>query len=332
MRRTFVGRCAAASGWVRLTNRSVDYPELQQVAMWRSDSSEAPQPILVLGGSTGLERMSKICKDITNDAGCAGIELPTREPSADWMREQADLVVKFINTLYCPWVHVIGHSVGALLALQLAHDFPSRIGTVTLLDTPVVSQAGMRAADLRRALVFSETDPNVTDAEVDSMRKELAELRPRESDLSCASEDAALFKALLQGNPDDPPDSPRPEFWSLPHEKLASVMHPMLIVRPEKGSLISSKEDKNYYNTFWVKAIKSIDAKGHDDLFNGGAGDVAYEIDSFHKRYSIQHIVDRMWDEAKHRKLESAARKGLDAPASDSRKGQKQGKKKEKKG
>ena len=223
----------------------------------------------------------------TDGAGCVGIELPEREVDSAWLDEQADLVIKAINVLYCPWVHVVCvgrdlvhththahthsshchsspqvcHSVGALLAMRVAHRHSDRIGTITVIDTPLVNNASMRASELLQALRHSETDPNVTDQEIEAMEKQLASLTVAESVKTPAEADADTFGALLN-----------PEFYPLTYQlHLEKVAQPMMVVRSQDKAnpVIQNSDIACYYNTFNVKTILPVDGSDRKSLYTG---------------------------------------------------------------
>ena len=60
------------------------------------------------------------------------------------------------------------------------------------------------------------------------------------------------------------------------------------------------------------------------------AFDVAHGIETFHQKYSTQHIVENQWEEVKHFKLKGAAKMGMGGQDSKKEPEQQQKKKKKK--
>eukprot|EP01060_Flectonema_neradi_P033616 TRINITY_DN5694_c0_g2_i1.p1 TRINITY_DN5694_c0_g2~~TRINITY_DN5694_c0_g2_i1.p1 ORF type:complete len:328 (+),score=62.21 TRINITY_DN5694_c0_g2_i1:40-1023(+) len=326
MRRCLALRCPASAGWIKSPFRQVDYPELADVGMWRRTTNQAPQPVLMLTGEGGLELLSGVAENMTSPV--AGIELPKLDASAEWMAKQSDLVVKYINILYSPWVHVVSHSTGSLLALYVAHKYPARIGSITIIDTPVVHENDERIFDLRRALDISKEDCNITDEDIKTYSTEIESL---ECDVSPPSEiDAETFSKLRSG---EVVGDERIDWW-LPYGSIRQVKHPMLLVQPEKAAFTSKQQIFASKAAFNVKTVQTIEDGEGVGMFDDEAFDIAHSIDTFHQRYSTQHIIESKWEEVKEFKLKGAAKMGMGGQEKEKGKGKepKQKKKKGKKG
>eukprot|EP01059_Diplonema_ambulator_P028719 TRINITY_DN47618_c0_g1_i1.p1 TRINITY_DN47618_c0_g1~~TRINITY_DN47618_c0_g1_i1.p1 ORF type:complete len:338 (+),score=103.32 TRINITY_DN47618_c0_g1_i1:142-1014(+) len=288
--------------------------------MWRSHESEALQPVLVLSGKGGLEKLGELCKNMDNAAGCAAVELPELEPSPEWMEKQADLVVKYINVLGCPWVHVMGHSVGALLGAYLAWRHPDRVGSLALIDTPIIGVQDRSIHALEERLQQSERDVNITDEEVAEMTAKLQKEREVPLPKPPLEADTELYHGLLKGG-----------HW-LSFAQLQEIRQPLVMARPNKNGCVTNELLKATTSALAVKDIYNIDADGHEKMLQSAYDDLAFELDTFHAQYLTQTHVEQMWEEVKNNRIDAANKMGKAESQGASKGDSKADKKKKKKG
>eukprot|EP01064_Diplonema_japonicum_P036181 TRINITY_DN8061_c0_g1_i1.p1 TRINITY_DN8061_c0_g1~~TRINITY_DN8061_c0_g1_i1.p1 ORF type:complete len:322 (+),score=59.01 TRINITY_DN8061_c0_g1_i1:326-1291(+) len=317
MRRTLSALCPSSAGWLNVMHKPYNYPELADTKMWRTSNSEAHQPVLILSGEGGLEKLGKLCKNMDNPAGCAAIELPQIEANADWLERQADLVLKYINVLGSPWVHVVGHSVGALLAVYLGRHHPLRVGSLVIIDTPIATPREERLTHIRNRLLESERDVNITDEEIADLKEELQTLSATDLPKPPLDGDVELFQSLVK------------ESWTVPFGELPSVRQPMLVARPATNAFLNNESLKTLTNTFFVKEVKDMQAGSHDELLSNPS-DLAYDVDLFHSQYLTQTHVETMWEGVKSQRLEAASKMGKSGGGDKG--GGEKGKSKKKKG
>eukprot|EP00756_Hemistasia_phaeocysticola_P065767 Hpha_TRINITY_DN8775_c0_g1::TRINITY_DN8775_c0_g1_i1::g.45297::m.45297 len=268
MRRSFVRFCkpvpapaaatSAPAEWERLSHRPWDYPSLADVPMWRLGGGDGPSPVLVLPSAAGgCASLAPLCRDLSHSSGCVGLDLPSVPAGPDWMKRQAELTLQFIDTLGAPWLHVVAHSVGGLLAAYLCYVAPARIGTVTLLDTPLVNDAALRAQEQRLQLKKASVDVNIPDETVAALKQRLSS---REQTPPCPEpRDKELWDALLLGAVGD--DLSEKEDWFLPMECLEIVQHPMLLVRTKsKAAAVNDRLSNIHRDIFNVTITQGDEA------------------------------------------------------------------------
>eukprot|EP01062_Namystynia_karyoxenos_P083375 TRINITY_DN9585_c0_g1_i1.p1 TRINITY_DN9585_c0_g1~~TRINITY_DN9585_c0_g1_i1.p1 ORF type:complete len:339 (+),score=58.62 TRINITY_DN9585_c0_g1_i1:88-1104(+) len=336
MRRSLRRLCAAAAPatspaaaplreWVRLPHNPWDYPELREVPMWRCGGGTAPGPVLVLTGAGGCAALSQLCGCMQFEAGCVGLDLPTRDPDADWCLAQGELVVQFLDVLGAPWAHVVAHSVGALLAVFLCHTAPGRIGSLTVLDTPLLSPGLQRHATMRAELQRAQRDVNVPDETVAELGGRLAE--PEALPACPDKADAQLWDALLKGERSK--DGREKRDWVLPVDALELVQHPMLLLRPKQKPQVTDELLGVHRDLFNVQVVAPEDAGDHGALLRSAGAAAA--VDKFATGFSTQHIVEKEFAAARARRIGQAALAGQGKPQGDKDKGDAKADKKRKK-
>ena len=131
------------------------------------------------------------------------------------------------------------------------------MGTLTILDTPLVNSKVQREAALVESLMFCQDDPNVTDQEVEAVEKELAPMHLNKLLKAPVKDDETAFKELLVSK----------YFSPSFHTSISEVMHPMLLIRAQgKKSVIDNNDVGAWRDTFNVKGIRQIEADSHDDM------------------------------------------------------------------
>eukprot|EP00755_Sulcionema_specki_P006570 Sspe_Gene.5269::Locus_1733_Transcript_1_1_Confidence_1.000_Length_1082::g.5269::m.5269 len=300
-----VTRALQAKGWIRIPHRPCDYPELKELSMWRCGGGHAPSPLLVLGSQSEPKALNRVCETLEYTSGCVTVHLKGQDKgqtAKEWCHEQSDTVLKFIDVMYESWMHVLCYSTGALLALHLADKHPDRIGTISIIDTPFLSQSMMEQLSLRQRWAAAQRDVNIPDEEVKAIEAALAEEQVPSSPVN---NDTALFEGVLRGEvspcfrrKDSLVPAPLPD----DHPPL---MHPLLVVTPKKNPLMGKDSLQIMRKQMFVKKAVEIDAD-HTGLLKDGAEKTAAAIDDFLNMYSTQMEVEREWNKVAQRRLSSA--------------------------
>lgn len=126
-------------------------------------------------------------------------------------------------------VHVVGHSSGAMIALQLAHDAPHRVATLALLELPDFQQPGIADfAETRLVPAFQRYGGGDKAGAVDAFMRgvcgpnswEAAKRALPEGALDQATADADTFFGV---------EMPSTQRWRL-EEAASGVVAPVLVV------------------------------------------------------------------------------------------------------
>ncbi|MEY4634899.1 MAG: hypothetical protein RJA55_697 [Acidobacteriota bacterium] len=103
--------------------------------------------VLIHGYSAALESMLGIAKALPQtyrmvalDARGFGRSTKLAEP-ARFGQQMVDDVIRLMDHLKIPRAHVIGHSMGALIAANVAARYPDRVSTATLVAGPLYADA-----------------------------------------------------------------------------------------------------------------------------------------------------------------------------------------------
>jgi pimeloyl-ACP methyl ester carboxylesterase len=148
-----------------------------------------------------------------------------------------------------PGTPVVGHSLGALLAVALAEGWPERVGWLVLVDPPL--DAERRNPDIQRVYELR----HASDAELESylekvnpgggrlLADSLARLFRQASD--------ATFEAMLAA----PPGSP--ETW----ERASRLRQPCLVIQanPERGGVLGDAAAQAFVARLRAGRLHKID-------------------------------------------------------------------------
>ncbi len=97
-------------------------------------------PVLIMHGLFGmLDNWQAIAKKLSENYLVYCIDLPNHGKSPHIEGEfnyeiMADIVAEFITSEWLHGVHLIGHSMGGKLAMQMALEYPELISTLTVID------------------------------------------------------------------------------------------------------------------------------------------------------------------------------------------------------
>ncbi|KAK7195068.1 Alpha/beta hydrolase family [Novymonas esmeraldas] len=275
-----------------------------------------PRPLVVLdhslpplGQSTSAavdacEQASKkyeaMLSSLAWEYGAVFIPLPVSIGEANVMEESCHHVCAVLDALDVQWSHVLAHSYGALVAARMAAStaHPHRVGTVLLLDTPLVTESLVRNMRQREDIAKARGDVNVPSAELNFAIESLkSALEPTLPLVDAA--DKALYENYLFS-----PDSlfregglVRVEDRYVPVRHLAQVHHPLQLLVPTQHPVVDFAIHKELFGLRRPATIKT--AETHEDLFSEKcAGEVADVVRAWMQRFEPDVVIRRRFEQA----------------------------------
>ena len=213
-------------------------------------------------------------------AGSTAIEGPVS------VSQQADDCRALMRYLDIPRAHIIGHSFGGAVALQLALESPQFVHTLTLLEPALMigdSAAGYRASLQEAMAHFHETDPSVV---VDEM------LRVRWPGYRVGLEavvPGAFGAAVLAASAAFDAELPGLLAWSFDDEQASAIALPVLSVMGGESEALSPRFAEAHR---WI--IETFpDAEGyvlpgaHHFLQMENPSDMANALAAFYSRHPL---------------------------------------------
>ena len=92
----------------------------------------------------------------------------------------SEKVVTMLDYHRIEWAHLVAYSSGALLAMRLAQRFPDRVGSITLVDTPLITEALIHQDKARAELAAGKKDVNIPLAEIAKFEEKLVDATKKE--------------------------------------------------------------------------------------------------------------------------------------------------------
>lgn len=250
------------------------------------------------------------------------------------MTKSCETVCAVMDALDVKWTHFLTHAYGSLVGARMAAStqYPHRLGTMLVLDTPLVTPELLRAMELRRDIAKAESDVNTPAAELAFAKSEL--LQALEGPLpSPAPEDEALYHSYLFA-PDvfERDGLVRHEERYVPVKELATIRHPLQWLLPGRNPLTDVATHKEFFGIRRPAVMKA--AASHGDLFSETcAGDVADAVRSWMQRFEPDVVLQRRYEQAAKEMSQlmgaapatAGATGGVEAKAEKKRKKSKQG-------
>jgi pimeloyl-ACP methyl ester carboxylesterase len=142
---------------------------------FRECGKGAPVLMLPTNGSSAYQ-YDAVAEQLASSRRVISVDYPGHGDSDPLPRhysieEYGDSILKLADALQLEQFDVLGSSIGGVIAMQLARDAADRVRTVTLVDTPVRTEAFWAGQWPRIELAFGL--PNVT---ADSLRSKYREL------------------------------------------------------------------------------------------------------------------------------------------------------------
>ncbi|KAG5481833.1 hypothetical protein LSCM4_06909 [Leishmania orientalis] len=234
------------------------------------------------------------------DYGAVYVPLPVSIGEVNVMEQSCRHVCAVLDALDVQWSHVLAHSYGALVAARMAAStaYPHRIGSLVLLDTPLVTEQLVRNTKQREEIAKAREDVNVPPAElsfaIESLRSALETTLPYP-----AAADKSLYENHLFSS-----DSlfrekglVRDEHRYVPVRHLAQVHHPLQLLVPVKQPITDVEIHKEFFGLRRPAAIKTAD--NHEEMFSAKCADeVADVVRAWMQRFEPDVVMKRRFEKA----------------------------------
>ncbi|KAG5482174.1 hypothetical protein CUR178_06033 [Leishmania enriettii] len=234
------------------------------------------------------------------DYGAVYVPLPVSIGEVNVMEQSCRHVCAVLDALDVQWSHVLAHSYGALVAARMVAStaYPHRIGSLVLLDTPLVTEQLVRNTKQREEIAKAREDVNVPPAElsfaIESLRSALETTLPYPAEADKSLYENHLFssdslfreKGLV-----------RDEHRYVPVRHLAQVHHPLQLLVPVKQPITDVEVHKEFFGIRRPAAIKTAD--NHEEMFSAKCADeVADVVRTWMQRFEPDVVMKRRFEKA----------------------------------
>ncbi|MCB9188677.1 MAG: alpha/beta hydrolase [Flavobacteriales bacterium] len=123
--------------------------------------------VLLLHGFLGSQHIwDNMIKDLSDHFNILTIDLPGHgdTPSNQeilYMNEIANSVISFAQGMMLKQFHVVGHSMGGYIGLEILYQHPEKIESLTLLNSTAMADSEQKKADRLRAVKVFELSPAI---------------------------------------------------------------------------------------------------------------------------------------------------------------------------
>ena len=254
--------------------------------------------------SDAVERRRALARQLRGDCSSSANVVTVTQPAIDasvgdgFLTEYCHTVVDAMDRLGVSWVTCVAQAFGALAAAKLATLFPERVGSIFLLNTPLVSDETAAYAKQLRVLRAAAADVNVPEA---MFRYALDEelVPPPAASLGMGADEAVAAAAL--GPPTKALAEGDVNAW-MTHAQQALLRHPLCLTAPadvSKDALASTTAvHEAWFNVRRVAKLKAASA-GFDVADDKIAAELANHLAGWIKRFDADDIVARRWSQAK---------------------------------
>lgn len=226
-----------------------------------------------------------------------------------YVNAQCHAVARAMDVLGLSWTHFVAHSVGALVAAKMAWLYPEKVGTIALLDTPLLTKELCRNEELRAELVAAMVDVNtpahLIRARQVELQRGLEPLLPRgtvaDAALNKLSDEVAanhVFPAAKVFADGGVLRDDVPRFLSAAH--IEQIRVPVLLLSPKANPVADANVHKQRLNLRKHQVVAAAD--GHAALFadgkGGGAAEVGAAIAQWYDRYDMDAMMRRRWEQS----------------------------------
>lgn len=262
-------------------------------------ASEKPS-VVVEASFEASKKFEAIISSLAWDHGAIYVPLPVSLGEKNVMETSCRQVCAVLDALNVQWSHVLSHSYGALVAARMAAStaHPHRIGSLLLLDTPLVTEKLVQNTRQREDIAKAQKDVNVPQAElffaIDSLKSDLETMLP------CpAAADTNLYENYLFSAKDIFREEGlvRDEHRYVPVRHLAGVHHPLQLLVPAKEPVTDVAVHKEFFALRRPAVVKG--AENHEDLFSSKcAGEVADVVRGWMQRFEQDVVLRRRFEQA----------------------------------
>ena len=219
-----------------------------------------------------------------------------------------DCVLRCLDAYSISWAPIVAHGIGAFAALRMSYLFPERVGSIAIVDTPVVTRRHCTNYEIRSEVLRAGSDVNIHSSLIEKyvakVMDNVEEVLPSTTP-SSAADDVFLRSLVPKGF--DASDS-----YSrfLNPRQVAEIRHPIHIAIPSAAALSDLDVHKEIFNLRRLQTVKT--ANSHQELFTCGAPELANGINAFLARYDMDVVIHRRYEQASatiRKKFETTADK-----------------------
>jgi pimeloyl-ACP methyl ester carboxylesterase len=258
-------------------------------------------------------------------------------------------VAALMHCLGVSWTTALGYSLGGLAAAKTASLYPRIVGSLVLLDTPLLAATDAQTHALRNAIYEARYDINTPRADIDAAVAKHAELvaQPAATLSVPVAADAPVYEAIFDPAEAFSADKTSRDLGAfLSYDHLRALRHPVMSVYPNKpdftkgAGATSAKEADALRDTVALrKALHVKAAAQHADLLGAAAAETAGGIKQWINRFDMDTAMARKYGQARDRvnatlnppeKKAGGEGDGKDDAAAAGAKGGKKGKKSKK--
>lgn len=246
------------------------------------------------------EKYEALLASLAWDHGAVYVPLPVSVGEVSVMEQSCRHVSAVLDALDVRWSHFLGHSYGALVAARMAAStaHPHRIGSLLLLDTPLVTEPLVRNTRQREELAKARQDVNVPPAElsfaIESLKAALEAPLPHPAGADKRLYEDYLFAPATLFREDG---LVRDEHRYVPVRHLAQIHHPLQLLAPAKQPVADVAIHKEFFNLRRPATIKT--AESHEDLFSTKcAAEVADVVRAWMQRFEPDVVMKRRFEQA----------------------------------
>ncbi|GET87621.1 hypothetical protein, conserved [Leishmania tarentolae] len=244
-------------------------------------------------------RYEALLSSLAWDHGAVFVPLQVSIGEMNVMEQSCRHVCAVLDAMDVQWSHVLAHSYGALVAARMAASttYPHRIGSLLLMDTPLVTEPLVRNTKQREEIAKARKDVNVPPAElsfaIESLKNSLEMTLPYPAVADKSLYEDHLFSASIFGEK----GLVRDEHRYVPVRHLAQVHHPLQLLVPAKQPVTDVAIHKEFFGLRRPTVIKKAD--NHEDLFSEKCADeVADVVRAWIQRFEPDVVMKRCFEKA----------------------------------
>ncbi|ORC87790.1 uncharacterized protein TM35_000201990 [Trypanosoma theileri] len=270
-----------------------------------------PRPLIILDHTTkdtedamkAVKKYEPLLSQLSWDYGAVYIPLQVKYDDApqDLLNYSCQQISAVMDAIDVRWTHFLTYSYGCLVAARMAAslEYPHRIGTLTSLDTPLITRELVLNMERREEIAKAERDVNVPEADLAFAKHTL--LSSLESPLPCPATvaDKALYEEYLfhPASIFHADGLIRRESRYVPVKHLADMRHPMQLVVPAANSVSDAGVHKEFFGLRRPVVVKGC--QKHEDLFgNESAKELAAAMDTWLHRFEPDAFIAKRYEQA----------------------------------
>ena len=265
---------------------------------------------------------------------------PTDPQGKSMFTAQCEAIAAMMDYHDINWGHFVCFSSGALMAIRMALEFPQRVGSITLIDSPVIVGNLVKNDGIRKELAEARKDVNVP-LDIYELYKKRVTKEVRDGpcpgpfaafpDFSAgeglgkaATLNAALNAKLFgpEGYSEDGTQRVIDGYVSDVRD-IISVRHPIQAIVPAKGAALDVNAHGNHLNLRKKVVVK--EASNTAELLQGKDGPAAARaaIRQWNARWDFDDILAKRFEQARADSLVKAVIEEVSEDGGKGKKGKK---------